>query len=214
MRGAGWGHERPPVPGGMDRGPRSRSQTAVPPKAMRKAKCPLRLRLNSGAALTFFLSLAGKGLSVVLAQHDGGLRRKLSNKKGPAEAGPSIRGNIAEEVLWGLPQRTTPRAGIGSTKEKPRRVTGLRVMVGPVGLATNPTRSRSRANASELGRRQAVLAIGHNAEFNVRHALLGPSARNEYRGESRHYPLRRTQGTEKQAGPPRCPEEEYRPPYP
>jgi len=180
------------------------------PKGHEKGECPFRLRLNSGAAL----HPRRKRVSVVVAQHDGGLRRKLSNKKGPAEAGPSIRGNIAEEVLWGLPQRTTPRAGIGSTKEKPRRVTGLRVMVGPVGLATNPTRSRSRANASELGRRQAVLAIGHNAEFNVRHALLGPSARNEYRGESRHYPLRRTQGTEKQAGPPRCPEEEYRPPYP
>src|SRR5262249_18325475 len=56
-------------------------------------------------------------------------------------------------------------------------------------------------------------AIGHNAEFNVRHALL-PPARNEYQGESRHYPLRRTQGTEKHARPALCPEGEYRPPYP
>jgi hypothetical protein len=41
-----------------------------------------------------------------------------------------------------------------------------------------------------------------------------PSARNEYQGESGHYPLRRTQGTEKHAGPALCREGGYRPPYP
>jgi len=180
------------------------------PKGHEKGECPFRLRLNSGAALHPRRKRAECGAGATRWR----VTPETLTRKAPLKRGQAYEGTLRKRFFGVFRSGTTPRAGIGSTKEKPRRVTGLRVMVGPVGLATNPTRSRSRANASELGRRQAVLAIGHNAEFNVRHALLGPSARNEYRGESRHYPLRRTQGTEKQAGPPRCPEEEYRPPYP
>src|SRR5215813_2734362 len=78
----------------------------------------------------------------------------------------------------------------------------------------NVTRDNLAAVLDDFPIPATFFAIGHNAEFNVRHALLGPSARNKYQGESGHYPLRRTQGTEKHAGPALCPEEEYRPPYP
>jgi hypothetical protein len=78
----------------------------------------------------------------------------------------------------------------------------------------NATRDNLAAVLDEFPIPATFFAIGHNAEFNVLYALLGPSARNEYQGESGHYPLRRTQGTEKHAGPALCPEEEYRPPYP
>jgi hypothetical protein len=59
-----------------------------------------------------------------------------------------------------------------------------------------------------------VLAVGHNAEFNVFHILLGPSARNDYQGELGHFLPRRTQSTRRRGAPARGPEEKYRPPYP
>jgi len=77
---------------------------------------------------------------------------------------------------------------------------------------SNATRNNLAAVLDDFPIPATFFAIGHNAEFNGRQALL-PSARNEYQGESRHYPLRRTQGTEKHAGPALCPEGEYRPPY-
>src|SRR5262249_10004254 len=78
---------------------------------------------------------------------------------------------------------------------------------------SNATRDNLAAILDDFPIPATFLAIGHNAQFNVRHALL-PSARNEYQGESKYYPLRHTQSTEKHAGPTLCPEEEYRPPYP
>src|SRR5262249_13151367 len=70
-----------------------------------------------------------------------------SDKKGPAEAGLSVLGVTLRNDFGVSRSGTIAGAGIG------------RVMVGPVGLATNPTRSRSRPNTSELGRRQAAFGV-------------------------------------------------------
>jgi hypothetical protein len=51
-----------------------------------------------------------------------------TEKKSPAEAGPKA---FAEGGSFDFRNGTIPSAGIGSTKEKPRRATGLKKGVGP-----------------------------------------------------------------------------------
>src|SRR5262245_21469383 len=83
------------------------------PQSHEKGECPFRLRLNCGAALTFFLSLAGKGLSVFLAQHDGGYAGS-SDKKRPRRSG-ALRGPTRPNWGGGTSQRSTTNACLKNT---------------------------------------------------------------------------------------------------
>jgi len=62
-------------------------------------------------------------------------------KKKPRRSGAKrTKGTLRNAFFGAFRSGTNSERGDWFHKEKPRRVTGLRVMVGPVGLATNPTR--------------------------------------------------------------------------
>src|SRR5262249_42569829 len=57
-------------------------------------------------------------------------RQLVPERKSLAEAGPGVLGTLRKEGLWASAARTITSAGIGFRNKKPRRVTGLSVMVG------------------------------------------------------------------------------------
>jgi hypothetical protein len=72
------------------------------------------------------LDRAGRGAYAVRALPDLCLGNAgVWKEKAPPKRGQRVLGTLRKEGLGFSASRRTPRAGIGSTKKKPRRATGL-----------------------------------------------------------------------------------------
>jgi hypothetical protein len=97
---------------------------------------------------------------------------KCLERKGPAEAGPSVRGYSLRKVFGVFRSGATPGAGLGSTKKRPRRATGLKADHGARGLnGPHPFMFREPARPNWGGGRSLLgyNSLGHKARPPVLH---------------------------------------------